>query len=116
MTKSPQGTNSRVVSTSIHGPGLTACGVAPKPTEERCNLRQNHHPGFGYLRLTRNGKEVWATVLPEESRSLGWIERTHVNDDDATWRLESHGAMTSYTLIRRRKGYWVVEKSGLGFA
>ena len=106
----------REVTTSYHGPGIHICGMQPKPSEERVALNRDYHPGFGYVRLFKNGEEVWGTVHPEESRTLGWVERTKVDDEEARWTFDVDGPMTSYTLVRRRPKHWVLESSRQGFA
>lgn len=106
----------RQVRTSAHGPGFNMCGIQPEPSEERVALRRDYHPGFGGVTLLRNKTVVWSAVRPEDSRSLGWIERTHVTADKATWRLRVDGPMVTYTLVRRRPKFWVLESSEDGFA
>jgi hypothetical protein len=106
----------RQVQTSLHGQNLIACGIHPEPSEERVSLRRDYHPGFGGVTLLRDDQHVWGAVRWRDSRSLGWIERTHVTDDEATWRLRVDGPMVSYTLVRRKHGFWVVESSEDGFA
>jgi len=112
----------RQVETSIHGPGFHICGMQPAPTEERVALNRDYHPGFGYVALqkkTKRGRKwrtVWSTVHPEECRTLGWIERKLVDDQDAEWRFDVDGPMSSYTLRRRGPKYWVLESSRDGFA
>jgi hypothetical protein len=106
----------RQVETSVHGPGFHICGIQPKPSEERVALRRDYHPGFGCVVLRRNGEDIWYAVKPEDSRTLAWIERTHVKDDGAVWKLDVDGPMTSFTLVRRGPKHWVVEYSRQGFA
>jgi hypothetical protein len=106
----------RKVETSIHGPGFHICGIQPKPSEERVALNRDYHPGFGYVSLRKDGQEVWGTGRPEESRTLGWVERTKIDDDSAEWTFDVDGPMVSYTLIRRKSKYWVLLSSRDGFA
>lgn len=112
----------RHVQTSAHGPGFSICGIQPEPTEERVSLRTDYHPGFGGLTLLRcrprrKDQPVWGAVRPSESRTLGWIERTHVTEEEGvTWRLRVDGPMVSYTLVRRKPKFWVLESSEDGFA
>jgi len=111
----------RQVETSIHGPGFHICGIQPKASEERVALNRDYHPGFGYVRLfKRKGRGrwrvVWSTVRPEESRTLGWVERKLVDDESAEWRFDVDGPMSSYTLRRRGPKFWVLEASRQGFA
>ena len=119
---SQSGGRVRHVETSYHGPGIHICGIQPKPSEERVSLKENYHPGFGYVSLlkkTKSGRKwrtVWSTVHPEECRTLGWIERKLVDDQEAEWRFDIDGPMTSYTLRRRGRGFWVLESSRMGFA
>lgn len=106
----------RQVRTSAHGPGFRLCGIRPQPTEERVALNRDYHPGFGGVTLLRDDQPVWQAFRMEESRTLGWIERTKVTDDEATWRVRIDGPMVSYTLVRRKPKFWVLESSEDGFA
>lgn len=106
----------RQVQTSAHSNGLHVCGIQPEPSEERVALRRDYHPGFGGVTLLRDDEHVWGAIRWQDSRTLGWIERKHVTDDDATWRLRIDGPMVSYTLVRRKPKFWVLESSENGFA
>lgn len=112
----------RQVTTSYHGPGIHICGMQPKPSEKRVALNENYCPGFGFVSLQkkttrgRKWRTVWSTVHPEECRTLGWIERKLVDDEEAEWRFDVDGPMTSYTLIRRGPKHWVLGSSRQGFA
>ena len=105
----------RQVETSFYSPGLFVCGVQPEPTEERLDLRQNHHPGFGGITLYCDGDFVWSPNRYEDSRTLGWIERKLITKE-GNWTLDIDGPMVSYILERRGPKYWVLKSSEVGFA
>ena len=107
----------REVRTEVHGPDFFACGIQPEPTEERVSLRTRWHSGFGVTTLYHDGRAVWDAVRYEDARSLGWLERTQIQGERVgDWKLDVEGPMTSFTLTRGAKGYWVLSASRMGFA
>ena len=100
--------------TSIHMPDLHMCGIRPKPSARKLNLRVDYHPGFGGVALFRDDELIWCPSS-SESRTLGWIDRT-LCAADGSYRLEVEGPMVSMTFTRKKRGYWVLSESRDGFA
>lgn len=92
------------------------CGVPVEPGSAPVAMRDQIHPGFGYVALIRNGKVVDYDVHGRRGgHQLRWYEQRAAINPRARWEIEVGGALGGYTL-RRIRGQWYVTKTNEGFA
>lgn len=81
----------------------------------RLNLNRNHHPGFGFTELTRDGelvsRDVHGTALSYGRR----VEATAATDPDHDWRFRIEGPLSGAIYQRQRNGWYAIERLD-GFA
>jgi hypothetical protein len=93
-----------------------------------CGLRSQHanmagypHPGFGGVRLTRDGECVYpwgedTTFDDEADRICREYEDVAAGDPEHDWRLRIDGPLSDYTYQRQGEALWVLVEQGVGFA
>jgi hypothetical protein len=95
----------------------SGCGNCP-PRPATLPLDADIHPGFGIVRLTRDGETVeedlWGGILVEHYENRA--DATTRADQDPDWRLEVHGPMGGVVYQRHAPGEWVAVKRLEGFA
>ena len=95
---------------------MFVCGIQVVPSQsDPVSFRSRHHPGFGMVRLQRNGRTVISDVQSEPWWTLMHYENRARQNPNARWELQVDGPMSGYTL-RRIRGQWYVTETKRGFA
>lgn len=78
------------------------------------SLRRLLAVGFGMVRLTRCGQEIWSG--DDEHATIQRAENLARKDPRHDWRLEFQAPMWSGVWQRQGKNRWVAIRKGVGFA
>jgi hypothetical protein len=98
------------------GGAVFVCGIPVEPdATEPVSLRSRHHPGFGVVILTCNGRPVDYDGKGDGERTLQWYENRARALPYRRWEVVVNGPLSGYTL-RRIRGQWYVTESNRGFA
>ncbi len=104
---------------AIEGRAYCSCGCGYRVSH--LALNQPCHPGFGCVRLIRDGETVYPwgfdTSTDEEMERLAQdYEDVAAGHPEHDWRLQVDGPLSDYTYQRQGDGLWVLVKQGRGFA
>lgn len=92
-----------------------ACGCCP-PRPVKLGMHDYLHPGFGILRLLKDGEDVWGDVHGEIQRPLIRCENIARREPDCDWRLSVEGPMYGVVYQRHGRNEWVAVERLDGFA
>ena len=102
----------------ITGKAYCVCGCGYRPMH--LDLSASPHPGFGCVRLERDGEPVYP--WPDDNMDAAYdrvgmeYESVAAGNDDHDWRLHVDGPLSDYTYQRQGENLWVLVRQGLGFA
>jgi hypothetical protein len=97
------------------GPVRSGClNCPPKPA--RLNLNWNHHPGFGFTSLSRDGEQVTWDVHGNRESHGRHVERLAAADPDHDWRFRIEGPLSGAVYQRQGDKTWLAVERLDGFA
>jgi hypothetical protein len=97
-----------------HAPRSGCLNCPPKPT--RLNLNDYLDPGFGYVRVQRDGEDILFDVRGEIARPGRRAENAARKDPDHDWRIVIESGMGGVVYQRHGRNEWVAVESLRGFA
>lgn len=102
----------------IEGRAYCGCGCGYRTMH--LDLSASPHPGFGAVRLERDGTTVYPWPDDDHHAEMDRVgmeyEAVAAGDPDHDWRLHVDGPLSDYTYQRQGDGLGVLVRQGMGFA